>query len=65
MIHAVMPTETLTTREVQEELFLCYRSFFGKLPRQIRGVLSSNRFKRKTYRYMASQQLLRQLRGLI
>jgi anaerobic magnesium-protoporphyrin IX monomethyl ester cyclase len=65
MIHAIMPTETLTTREVQEELFLCYRSFFGKLPRLIRGVLSSNRFKRKTYRYMASQQLLRQLRGLI
>ena len=65
MIHAVMPTETLTTREVQEELFLCYRSFFGKLSRQIGGVLSSNQFKRKTYRYMASQQLLRQLRGLI
>lgn len=65
MIHSVMPTETLTTREVQEELFLCYRSFFGKIPRLIRGTLSSNRFKRTTYRYMASQQLLRQLRGLI
>jgi anaerobic magnesium-protoporphyrin IX monomethyl ester cyclase len=65
MIHAVMPTETLTTQEVQEELFLCYRGFFGKLSRQIGGVLSSNQFKRKTYRYMASQQLLRQLRGLI
>jgi anaerobic magnesium-protoporphyrin IX monomethyl ester cyclase len=65
MIHAVMPTETLTTREVQEELFLCYRSFFGKLTRQIGGVLASNKFKRRTYRYMASQQLFRQLRGLI
>ncbi len=65
MVHAVMPTETLTTQEVQEELFLCYRGFFGKLSRQIGGVLSSNQFKRRTYRYMASQQLLRQLRGLI
>ena len=65
MIHAVMPMETLTTREVQEELFLCYRGFFGKLSRQIGGALSSNQFKRRTYHYRASQQLLRQLRGLI
>jgi len=65
MIHSVMPTETLSTREVQEELYRCYRGFFGKLSRQLRGVFSSNMFKRKTYRYMASQSLLRQLRGLI
>lgn len=65
MIHAVMPTETLSIREVQEELFTCYRSFFGSLPRQLRGVLSPNRFKRRTYTYMASQSLLRQLRSLI
>ncbi|MGD2200517.1 MAG: radical SAM protein [Candidatus Bathyarchaeota archaeon] len=65
MIHAVMPTETLSTTEVQEELYLCYRSFYSRLSRQFRGVLSSNRFKRRTYRYMASQRLLRQLKGLI
>ena len=65
MIHAVMPTETLSIREVQEELFRCYRSFYGSLPRQLRGVLSPNRFKRRTYTYMASQSLLRQLRSLI
>lgn len=65
MIHAVMPTETLTTSEVQEELYLCYRAFYGKISRVIKGYFSSNLFKRKTYRYMASQSLLRQLRGMI
>jgi anaerobic magnesium-protoporphyrin IX monomethyl ester cyclase len=65
MIHAVMPTETLSIPEVQEELFLCYRNFFGKLSRVVRGYFSSNYFKRKTYRYMASQSLLRQLESLI
>ena len=65
MIHAVMPTETLSIPEVQEELFLCYRAFFGKLSRVVKGYFSSNLFKRKTYRYMASQSLLRQLRSLI
>lgn len=65
MVHAVMPTETLSTREVQEELYKCYRGFYGRFTRQIKGFFSSNMFKRKTYRYMASQSLLRQLRGLI
>jgi anaerobic magnesium-protoporphyrin IX monomethyl ester cyclase len=65
MTHAVMPTETLNTREVQEELYKCYRAFYGKLSRVVKGYFSSNFFKRKTYRYMASQSLLRQLRGLI
>jgi anaerobic magnesium-protoporphyrin IX monomethyl ester cyclase len=65
MIHAVMPTETLSTAEVQEELYMCYRSFYGKLSRRIKGVFSSNRFKKRTYRYMASQSIIMQLRDLI
>jgi len=65
MIHAVMPTETLTRQEVQQELHDCYRSFYGSLTRRLRGIFSSNRFKRRTYRYLASQNLLRQLRCLI
>ena len=65
MIHAVMPTETLTTEEVQEELYRCYRAYYGNLSRTIKGFFSPNLFKRRTYRYMASQSLLRQLRGLI
>jgi hypothetical protein len=31
----------------------------------VKGYFSSNFFERKTYRYMASQSLLRQLRGMI
>ena len=65
MIHAVMPTETLNRQEVQEELYACYRGFYGSLPRQLRGIFSSNKFKRRTYRYLASQNILRQLRDLI
>jgi len=65
MTHAIMPTETLSRREVQEELYKCYRGFYGKFSRQVKGFFSSNRFKRKTYRYMASRSLIRQLRGLV
>lgn len=65
MIQAVMPTETLNTKEVQEELFNCYRSFFGKWGRRIEGIFSDNKFKRGTYRYMVNQGLLRQLQSLI
>jgi anaerobic magnesium-protoporphyrin IX monomethyl ester cyclase len=65
MIQAVMPTEAMTREEVQEELYMCYRGFFGKRSRQLKGFFSPNRFKRKTYRYMASQSLLLQLRSLI
>ena len=65
MIHAVMPTETLSREEVQQELYDCYRDFYGSFSRRLRGIFSYNRFKRRTYRYLASQNLLRQLRGLI
>jgi anaerobic magnesium-protoporphyrin IX monomethyl ester cyclase len=65
MIHAIMPTETLNPKDVQEELFNCYRSFFGKYGRRIEGIFSSNKFKRETYRYMVSQGLVRQLQNLI
>ena len=65
MTHAVMPTEYLTREEVQEELYLCYRDFYGSMKRRITGVFSRNQFKRKTYRYMAGQGLLQSLRDLI
>lgn len=64
MTHAVMPTEHLTVKEVQEELYNCYRSYYGSLRRRITGVFSKNQFKRKTYRYMAGQGLLESLRDL-
>lgn len=64
MIHAVMPTEHLTRSEVQEELYKCYRSFYGSIQRRVTGLFSRNKFKRKTYRYMASQGLLQSLGDL-
>lgn len=64
MVHAVMPTEYLSRNEVQEELYQCYRSFYGSMRRRISGVLSRNKFKRQTYRYMAGQGLLHALRDL-
>lgn len=64
MIHAIMPTEHLSREEVQEELYMCYRSFYGSLKRRIAGVFSSNKFKRRTYRYMARQGVMSALRRL-
>jgi len=64
MIHAVMPTEHLSVNEVQEELYKCYRDFYGSMKRRITGVFSKNMFKRKTYRYMAGQGLLQYMRDL-
>ncbi|UCH05954.1 MAG: cobalamin-dependent protein [Candidatus Thorarchaeota archaeon] len=64
MIHAIMPTEHLSREEVQEELYMCYRSFYGSMKRRIAGVFSSNKFKRRTYRYMARQGVMSALRRL-
>jgi anaerobic magnesium-protoporphyrin IX monomethyl ester cyclase len=64
MAHAVMPTEHLSRFEVQEELYKCYRSYYGSMKRRITGLFSRNKFKRKTYRYMASHGLLQSLRDL-
>ena len=49
MVHAIMPTETLSREEVQEELRNCYRIFYGSWSRRIRGLLSRNELKRKNY----------------
>ncbi len=64
MTHCVMPTEYLSVPEVQEELYLCYRDFYGSMKRRITGIFSKNTFKRQTYRYMASQGLLQYMRDL-
>lgn len=64
MAHAIMPTENLSKEEVQEELFKCYRSFYGSMNRRLKSIFSPNSLKRKTYRYMASQGLLKSLREL-
>jgi len=65
MVHAVMPTETLSRVQVQKELYECYRSFYGSWPRRLKGIFSTNTLKRRTYRYLASQNLLNELRNLL
>jgi anaerobic magnesium-protoporphyrin IX monomethyl ester cyclase len=64
MVHAIMPTETLSRKEVQEELYNCYRSFYGSWKRRLQGVFSRNALKRRVYRFMVSQGIIRQLRAL-
>ena len=65
MVHATMPTETLTREQLQHELYKCYRGFFGSWNRKIQGVFSKNNIKRRVYRYMARQSVLRQLKSLV
>lgn len=65
MIHAIMPTAYLTRQEVQQELIECYRSFFGSWNRRYTGLFSSNVIMRRTYRYLARQAILVNLRSLL
>jgi anaerobic magnesium-protoporphyrin IX monomethyl ester cyclase len=65
MVHAIMPTETLTRSEVQEELYRCYHSFYGSVTKGIAGVFAKNKLKRTLYRHMAGQRVLTQLRRMI
>jgi len=64
MVHAVMPTETLSRKEVQEELYKCYRSFFGSWRRRFTGLFSRKTLKRRLYWYMASQGIVNQFKNL-
>lgn len=61
MIHAIMPTETLSRREVQEELYRCYKSFYGSWKRRVGGLFSSSEMKRRVYWYMAGRGIVKQL----
>jgi anaerobic magnesium-protoporphyrin IX monomethyl ester cyclase len=65
MAHAIMPTETLTRKEVQEELWRCYRNFYGSLTRSVTGVFAKNKLKRTMYQHMAGQFVLEKFRRLI
>ena len=65
MAHAVMPTETLTRKDVQHELWKCYQAFYGSYKRNIAGIFSKNKLKRTLYRHMAGQHVLTKLRRLV
>jgi anaerobic magnesium-protoporphyrin IX monomethyl ester cyclase len=64
MIHAIMSTETLSAKEVQEQLYDCYRSFYGPWKRRFQGLFSSNALKRKVNWHMAGKGLMGQLKAL-
>jgi anaerobic magnesium-protoporphyrin IX monomethyl ester cyclase len=64
MVHAIMPTETLSTKEVQQQLYECYRSFYGSWSRRLRGILSKNKLKRRIYWYMTGRGIVKQLKTL-
>jgi len=65
MAHAIMPTESLSRKEVQEELWKCYQNFYGSYARNIAGIFSKNKLKRTLYRHMAGQHVLTKFRRLI
>jgi anaerobic magnesium-protoporphyrin IX monomethyl ester cyclase len=65
MVHAIMPTETLSRKEIQQELWRCYKTFYGSISKGISGVFSKNKLKRTVYRHMAGQFVLTKLRRLI
>ncbi len=64
MIHAIMPTETLTPKEVQEELYGCYRDFYGSWSRRVGALLSTNQLKRKIFWHMARSGVMEKVKGL-
>jgi anaerobic magnesium-protoporphyrin IX monomethyl ester cyclase len=65
MAHAIMPTETLSRMEVQEELYNCYREFYGSWRRRLGGLFSPNKLKSRLYRHMMGQGVVRQFKNLI
>ena len=64
MIHAIMPTETLSTKEVQEELYSCYRDYYGSWGRRFGGLLSSSQLKRRVFWHMTRSGVLGQIKSL-
>jgi radical SAM superfamily enzyme YgiQ (UPF0313 family) len=64
MAHAIMPTETMTREQVQEELWRCYRNFYGSWKRRLGGMFSNNNLKRRLFRHMMKEGVIRQFRAL-
>jgi anaerobic magnesium-protoporphyrin IX monomethyl ester cyclase len=64
MVHAIMSTETLSRNEVQEEIYHCYRSFYGSWARRFQGLFSSNELKRRIFWFMASKGIVNQFKAL-
>jgi anaerobic magnesium-protoporphyrin IX monomethyl ester cyclase len=64
MIHVIMPTETLSPHEVQEELYGCYRDFYGSLSRRLNALFSTNQLKRNVFWHMARSGVMGKVKSL-
>ncbi len=64
MIHAIMSTETMTTKQVQEELYGCYRDFYGSWSRRFGGLFGKNKLKREVFWHMASNGVMGKVKKL-
>jgi anaerobic magnesium-protoporphyrin IX monomethyl ester cyclase len=65
MVHAIMPTETLSRKQVQEELYECYRTFYGSWRRRLQGLFSTNELKRRMFWHMASRGIIDRIKALV
>ena len=65
MIHAIMPTETLTRSELPYGLLGCYRAFCGTPSRILRGLFGPNESRQEAYRHLAGKRLLHSLRKMV
>ncbi len=65
MAHAIMPTETMTRQDLQEELLKCYSSFYGSPMTIMRGLFSRNELKKRAYRHMAGKRVIGSLRQMV
>ena len=64
MAHAVMGTETLSRKELQEELYKCYNHFYGSWERRFKGIFSTNELKRRINWHMIGKGILAELKRL-
>jgi anaerobic magnesium-protoporphyrin IX monomethyl ester cyclase len=64
MAHAITPTETLSRKEVQQELYQCYKTFYGSWRRKFEGIFAKNGLKRRIYWHMAGKGVVRQFKAL-
>jgi len=51
LAHAIMPTETLSRREVEALMVLCYKRFFLRPLKLLRGLTSRNPYRRAVNAY--------------
>ena len=57
LAHVIMPTETLSRREVHSLMLACYRRFFLRPLKLLKGLTSCNRFRRAVNAYFLRRMI--------